>query len=207
MKCCSLLTSNYHFYMQSENFKCNVLYLPPIITFTCQSMKSVMFKCTVLYWHPIITFTCNLKFSSVLFSTDIQLSLLHAISNFQVYCSLLTSNYHFYMQSQILQVYCSLLTSNYHFYMQSEIFKCNVLYLPPIITFTCQSMKSDIQLSLLHAIWKFLSVMFANNHFYMPKSWNQEMLKCTYHFYMQSEIFKCTVLYWHPIITFTCQSM
>ena len=131
---CSLLTSNYHFYMQSQ-----------------------IFKCTVLYWHPIITFTCNLKFSSVLFSTDIQLSLLHAISNFQVYCSLLTSNY--------------------HFYMQSEIFKCNVLYLPPIITFYMPKYEIWHPIITFTCNLKISSVMFANNHFYMPKYeiWNVQV--------------------------------
>ena len=161
---------------------------------------------------------------------------------FSVYCSLLTSNYHFYMQSKVFQVYCSLLTSNYHFYMQSENFKCNVLYLPPIITFTCKSViigkckfSTEIQLSLLHAIWnfqcsmfsltakftftcnlKFSSVLFSTDiQLSLLHAISNFQVYCSlltsemfnYHFYMQSEIFKCNVLYLPPIITFTCQSM
>ena len=150
-----------------------------------------------VYCSPIITFTCNLKFSSVLFSTDFQLSLLHTkVWNAVLYwhpiitftCNLKFSSVMFstYRQLSLLHAkVCNL-----------KMFKCNVLYLPPIITFTCNLkfssvlFSTDIQLSLLHAI--------SNFQVYCS------LLTSNYHFYMQSEIFKCTVLYWHPIITFTC---
>ena len=145
-----------------ENFKCNVLYLPPINTFKCNVLylpPIITFKCNVLYWHPIITFTCNLKFSSVLFS-----------------------NYHFYIQSEIFKctvLYWLPIWSLLH----TKVWNA-VLYWHPIITFTCNlkfssvmfstyrqlsllhakvcnlkfssvMFSTDIQLSLLHAIWKF----------------------------------------------------
>ena len=102
-----------------------------------QNLKSDIFKCIILYWPPIITFTCkSMKFPQIWY--------------FQMYCSLLTSNYHF-----------SPLTSNYHFFFKcnvlywppniiSEIIKCNVRYWSPNITFTCKSMKSEILTSNYH---------------------------------------------------------
>ena len=200
MKCSSLLTSNYHFYMQSAKFHVyHVLYWPPLFTVVhAQSMKSVMFKCTVLYWHPIRTFTCNLKFSSVLFSNRRPVIRL-------------------YMQSQIFKYSVLYWQRNYQYYMQSQIFKRTVLYWHPIrtftcnlkfssvmfatnvpgITFTCQSMKSDIQWALLHANTENFKLLGSPILGAVTcEGLKSEMFLGTYHFYSaRPDIFKCNVRY------------
>ena len=121
---------------------------------------------------------------------------------FQMYCSLLTSNYHF-----------SPLTSNYHFLMQVwNLIFSNVLFSTDLQLSLLQAKvwnlkissvmcSIDLQLSLLHAkVWnlKFSVVMFSTN-FQLSQCKVSDIFKS-----MKSQIFMCNVLYWPPIITFTC---
>ena len=153
--------------MKSQNFKCNVLYWPPIITFTCKSLKSEIFSCNVLYWLPINTLHAkvwNLKFSCVMCSIDLQLSLLHAkVWNLKISVVMFSTDYQLTLyiilelvifvqlslftckrKSDNFQLLCSLLTSNYHFYMlKYEIWN--------MLQVSCSLI--DLQLSLLQCIW------------------------------------------------------
>ena len=112
---CSLLTSNYHFSPITSNYHflmqvwnlifSNVLFATDfqlsLLHAKVWSLKFTSVMCSIeLLLSLLHVKVWNVKFSSVIFSTNVRLPLFNAKSEiwyFQMYCSLLTSNYHFYM--------------------------------------------------------------------------------------------------------------
>ena len=89
------LPANYHFYMPKYviwNFQVYCSHWHPIITFTCNlKISSVMFSTyrqLSLLYMPIVV--CNLKFSGVIFSTYRQLSLSSVLFSTDIQLSLLS---------------------------------------------------------------------------------------------------------------------
>ena len=134
------------------------LHAKVVIIWKFQVLCSLLTSNYTFTWLKNEVLPQDLIFSNVLFSTwPVQLSLFSK-----------TSNFHFLMQVWNLNKVQMLIiptTSNYHFYkLKYEVsnFKCNVLYWPPIITFTCKSLKCDI--FKCH-----YSILGSNYHFYMLK--------------------------------------